>query len=111
MKINKRKVNDVTVLDLSGDITIGEGDVKLRDTVKELLEQGEKNIILNLGNVKYIDSSGVGELVRCFTSVKNRGGELKLLNLMKKIREVLTITQLITIFDIYTDEKEAVESF
>ncbi len=111
MKVSTRHVDGVTILDLSGRITLGEGSVTLRDAVRELLDKGDKNILLNLGDVSYIDSSGIGELVSAFTSVKNAGGELKLLNLTKKVHDLLQITKLYTVFDVKDDETTAVGSF
>ena len=111
MKASSRQVNGVTVVDMSGRITLGEGSVVLRDTIRDLLGKGEKKILLNLGNVTYIDSSGIGELVSAFTSVRNQGGELKLLKLTKKVHDLLQITKLYTVFDIKDDETAAVGSF
>jgi anti-sigma B factor antagonist len=111
MKASSRQVDGVTIVDLSGRITLGEGSVVLRDTVKELSAQGKKKILLNLGNVTYIDSSGIGELVSAFTSVRNAGGDLKLLNLTKKVHDLLQITKLYTVFDIKDDEASAVSAF
>lgn len=111
MKANSRQVNGVTVVDMSGRITLGEGSVILRETVRDLLSKGEKKILLNLGNVTYIDSSGIGELVSAFTSVRNQGGELKLLNLTKKVHDLLQITKLYTVFDIKDDETAAIGAF
>ena len=111
MKVKTRQVDGVTILDLSGRITLGEGSVVLRDTVKELSTQGNKKILLNLGDVTYIDSSGIGELVSAFTSVRNAGGELKLLNLTKKVHDLLQITKLYTVFDVKDDEASAIASF
>jgi anti-sigma B factor antagonist len=111
MKANSRQVNGVTVVDMSGRITLGEGSVVLRETVRDLLGKGEKKILLNLGNVTYIDSSGIGELVSAFTSVRNQGGELKLLNLTKKVHDLLQITKLYTVFDIKDDETTAIGAF
>ena len=111
MKVNTRQVDGVTILDLSGRITLGEGSVTLRDAVRDLVAKGDKNILLNLGDVSYIDSSGIGELVSAFTSVKNSGGELKLLNLTKKVHDLLQITKLYTVFDVKDDETSAVGSF
>jgi len=111
MKASSRKVDGVTIVDLSGRIRLGEGSVVLRDTVKELSTQGNKKILLNLGDVTYIDSSGIGELVSAFTSVRNAGGELKLLNLTKKVHDLLQITKLYTVFDISDDEASAIASF
>ena len=111
MKTSTRQVDGVTIVDLSGRITLGEGSVVLRDLVRELLGKGNKKILLNLGEVTYIDSSGIGELVSAFTTVRNGGGELKLLNLTKKVHELLQITKLYTVFDIKDDEAAAVGSF
>ena len=111
MKASTRQVDGITVVDLSGRITLGEGSVVLRDTVRELLGQGHKKILLNLGDVTYIDSSGIGELVSGFTSVRNQGGELKLLNLTKKVHDLLQITKLYTVFDIKDDEPSAIAAF
>jgi anti-sigma B factor antagonist len=111
LTISERTIGNVTVLDLSGKITIGEGSVQLRETVRGLLERGAKNILINLGGVDYVDSSGIGELVSCFTTTKNQGGQLKLLNLTKKIKDLLMITKLLTVFDTYDDEGEAIKSF
>ena len=111
MTIATHKVNDVAVLDLSGRITLGEGSVQLRDAVRDLLSKGSKQILLNLGDVTYIDSSGIGELVSAFTTVKNSGGELKLLNLTKKVHDLLQITKLYTVFDVKDDEATAISSF
>jgi anti-sigma B factor antagonist len=111
MKASTRQVDGVTIVDLSGRITLGEGSVVLRDTVKDLLGKGQKKILLNLGDVSYIDSSGIGELVSAFTSVRNQGGELKLLNLTKKVHDLLQITKLYTVFDVKDDEAAAITAF
>ncbi len=111
MKISTRQVDGVTILDLSGRITLGEGSVQLRDAVRELLSKGQKLILLNLAEVNYIDSSGIGELVSAFTTVRNQGGELKLLKLTKKVHDLLQITKLYTVFDIKDDEAQAIASF
>lgn len=111
MKASTRQVDGVTIVDLSGRITLGEGSVVLRDTVKDLLGKGSKKILLNLGDVSYIDSSGIGELVSAFTSVQRQGGELKLLNLTKKVHDLLQITKLYTVFDVKDDEAGAVAAF
>ena len=111
MKSSTRQVDGVTILDLSGRITLGEGSVQLRDSVRDLLAKGNKNILLNLANINYIDSSGIGELVSAFTTVKNQGGELKLLNLTKKVHDLLQITKLYTVFDIKDDEASAIAAF
>lgn len=111
LTIDERKVDGVTVLDFGGRITLGEGSALMRDTVKELVEQGVKSVVINLGGVNYVDSSGIGALVSCFTTMKNRGGHLKLLNLTGKIQDLLIITKLLTVFETYDDEAEAVRSF
>ena len=111
MKASTRQVDGITIVDLSGRITLGEGSVVLRDTIKDLLGKGQKKILLNLGDVSYIDSSGIGELVSAFTSVRNQGGELKLLNLTKKVHDLLQITKLYTVFDVKDDEAAAVGAF
>ena len=111
MKFKTRLVDGVTVLDLNGRITLGEGSVTLRDAVRDVLSKGSNRILLNLANVDYIDSSGIGELVSAFTTVKNSGGELKLLQLTKKVHDLLQITKLYTVFDIKDDEATAISSF
>jgi anti-sigma B factor antagonist len=98
-------------MDCSGKITLGEGTMAIRNNVREALKAGNKNLVLNLGNVNYIDSSGIGELVSSFTTVTNQGGKLKLLNLTKKIQELLAITKLLTVFQVYEDEEKAISSF
>ena len=111
LKTTIREVDGITIVDCSGRITLGEGSVVLRDAVKDLLTKGQKKILLNLGDVNYIDSSGIGELVSAYTTVKNQGGELKLLNLTKKVHDLLQITKLYTVFDVRDDETTAVKSF
>ncbi len=111
MKVNTRQVDGVTILDLSGRITLGEGSVQLRDSIRDLLAKGSKLILLNLADVNYIDSSGIGELVSAYTTVRNQGGELKLLNLTKKVHDLLQITKLYTVFDVKDDEASAIASF
>jgi anti-sigma B factor antagonist len=111
LKVSTRQVDGVSIVDCSGRITLGEGSVVLRDTVKDLLSKGQKKILLNLGDVNYIDSSGIGELVSAYTTVKNQGGELKLLKLTKKVHDLLQITKLYTVFDVKDDETAAVKSF
>ncbi|HTC79446.1 MAG TPA: STAS domain-containing protein [Terriglobales bacterium] len=111
MKASTRQLDGVTVVDLSGRITLGEGSVVLRDLVRELIGKGNKKILLNLGDVTYIDSSGIGELVSAFTTVRNQGGELKLLKLTKKVHDLLQITKLYTVFDVKDDEAVAISSF
>lgn len=111
MKISTRQLDGVTIVDCSGRITLGEGSITLRDTVGQLLSKNQKKILLNLGEVNYIDSSGIGELVSAFTTVRKQGGELKLLNLTKKVHDLLQITKLYTVFDVKEDEAGAVKSF
>src|SRR6195952_6099574 len=111
LKFTTRQVDGVTILDLSGKITLGEGSVTLRDAVRDVLSKGQNKILLNLADVNYIDSSGIGELVSAFTTVKNSGGELKLLQLTKKVKDLLQITKLYTVFDVKDDEASAVASF
>ncbi len=107
----RREVGEITIVDLSGRISLGEGSALLRKTIRDLLEDGQTKILLNLGDVNYIDSSGIGELVSGFTAVRSRDGELKLLNLTKKVHDLLQITKLFTVFDVYTDESAAVRSY
>lgn len=111
LSINQRTAGDVTILDLSGKITIGAGSVQLREAVRKLIESNNKKILLNLGDVSYVDSSGIGELVSSFTTTSNAGGHLKLLNLTKKIQDLLAITKLLTVFETFTTEEEALKSF
>ncbi|MDE3188417.1 MAG: STAS domain-containing protein [Acidobacteriota bacterium] len=111
LTIASREVDGITVLDLSGRITLGEGSVQLREAIRDLISKGQKMILLNLGDVSYIDSSGLGELVSAFTTSKNQGAALKLLNLTKKVKDVLQLTKLYTVFDIYDDEATAIASY
>ena len=111
MKIEIRTIGDVRILDCSGKITLGEGTMSIRNTVRDVLQSGAKKIILNLADISYIDSSGVGELVSSYTTTVNKGGKLKLLKLTNKLRELLTITKLLTVFEIYDNEKDALASF
>ena len=111
LNINERQAGDVTVLDMSGKITIGEGSVALRTAIRRLLEEGKKRILLNLAGVSYIDSSGIGELVSSYTAINKEGGQLKLLNLTQKLQDLLTITKLLTVFDVYDNEAEALNSY
>jgi anti-sigma B factor antagonist len=106
-----RDAGPVTVLDISGRITLGEGSALLRKTIRDLLEDQRTNILVNLADVNYIDSSGIGELVSAYTAVKNRGGELKLLHLTKKVHDLLQITKLFTVFEVYSEENSALQSF
>jgi anti-sigma B factor antagonist len=111
MQIDERIVDDVTILDLKGKMTLGEGDELLKDKINSLASQGHKKLVLNLEAVPYIDSAGLGEIVRTYTSISRQGGKLKLLNVSKRIYDLLVITKLVTIFDSYEDEAEAVRSF
>lgn len=111
MKATLRQVDGITVVDMSGRITLGEGCTQLRELVREQLGKGTKHLLLNLADVTYIDSSGIGELVSGFTTVSNQGGQLKLINLTKKVHDLLQITKLYTVFDVYDDEAKAVSSF
>jgi anti-sigma B factor antagonist len=111
MKIDTRTVGDIKILDCSGKITLGEGTMTVRNTVRDVLKKGGKKIILNLADVNYIDSSGIGELVSTYTTVTNQGGQLKLLNLTKKIQELLAITKLLTVFQVFDTEQAAMGSF
>jgi anti-sigma B factor antagonist len=111
MQIEERAVGDVVVLDLKGRITLGDGDQLLKDKVNSLVNQGHKGIVLNLAGVPYIDSAGLGEVVGSYTTVSRQGGSLKLLNLTKKITDLLAITKLLTVFETFDSEDEAVRSF
>lgn len=111
LRATHRDAGQVTVVDLSGRIVLGDGSALLRKTIRGLLEDKRNRILLNLADVDYIDSSGIGELVSGFTAVKNQGGDLKLLHLTKKVRDLLQITKLYTVFDVFTDERLALGSF
>jgi len=111
MEIQERVLENVVVIDLNGKLTIGEGDELLREKINSLVLQGHTNLLLNLGEVPYVDSAGLGEIVRTFTTVKHQGGTLKLVNLTKRIKDLLTITKLLAVFDTYDSEAEAVGSF
>jgi anti-sigma B factor antagonist len=111
LKTKTRQVDGVAVVDVSGRIILGEETKLLRETIQGLLREGQQDILLNLGEVLFIDSAGIGELVSAFTSVRNRGGELKLLNLTRRVRDVLQITKLYTVFEIRDDEAASIESF
>ena len=111
MVIEERVVNDVTILDLKGKMTLGEGDELLKDKINSLLQQDKKQLLLNLENVPYIDSAGLGEIVRTYTTVSRQGGKLKLLNLTKRIQDLLAITKLLTVFDTYDSEPDAIKSY
>jgi len=111
VKLNTRQVGDVSVVDVAGRITLGEGSTALRDTLRDMVTKNHKKILLNLGEVTYIDSSGIGELVSGFTSVTNSGGQLKLLGLNKRVKDLLQITKLYTVFDVHEEEASAIRSF
>ena len=111
MEIAERTVNDVMILDLKGKMTLGEGDELLKDKINSLLSTGRKKLLLNLEGVPYIDSAGLGEVVRTYTTVSRQGGSLKLLNLTKRIEDLLSITKLLTVFETYASEAEAVQSY
>lgn len=111
LEIKERQAGDVTVLDMEGKVTIGEGSVALRTTIRRLLEEGKKKILLNLAGVGYIDSSGIGELVSSYTAIGKENGQLKLLSLTQKLKDLLVITKLLTVFDVYDSEAEALNSY
>ena len=111
MQIEERSAGEVTVLDLKGKMTLGEGDELLKDKINSLLQQGRKKIVLNLEEVPYIDSAGLGEIVRTYTTIKKQDGSLKLLNLTKRITDLLAITKLLTVFETFDAESDAIKSF
>jgi anti-sigma B factor antagonist len=111
LDVKERQAGDVTILDLSGEVRIGEGSISLRDSIRNLADQGKKNVLLNLRGVKYIDSTGIGELIANYTTITRQGGQLKLLNLTDKIQNLLVITKLLTVFDSFDNEAEALKSF
>lgn len=111
IKLNTRQVGDVSVVDVAGRITLGEGSSALRDALRDMVSNQHKKILLNLGEVNYIDSSGIGELVSGFTTVTNAGGQLKLLHLTKRVKDLLQITKLYTVFDVHEDEAHAIRAF
>ena len=111
LNIRERQAGDVTILDLEGRITIGDGNVSLRNAIRRLIQEGKKKILLNLGQVSYVDSSGIGELVSSYTTINREGGQLKIVNLTQKIQDLLAITKLLTVFDVYDDEATALNSF
>ncbi len=111
LDVKQRQAGDVTILDLNGSVRMGDGAVSLRNSIRGLIEQGNKKILLNLSGVKHIDSSGIGELIANYTTLSRDGGQLKLLKLTDKIRDLLVITKLLTVFDAYDDEAEALNSF
>jgi len=112
MQISQRTVGDVVIVDVSGKITLGEGgDVVLKDKMRSLIQQGNKKLLLNLGDVSYVDSAGLGEIVQAYATVNKDGGKLKLLNITKRIKDLLSITKLLTVFDTFDNEAEAIASF
>ena len=111
LNINQRQAGDVTVLDLDGEVRIGDSSAALRTAIRNLVSGGSSKILLNLKGVKYIDSSGIGELIANYTTVNRGGGQLKLLNLTEKVQDLLVITKLLTVFDVYDNEAEALSSF
>ena len=111
LDVNERQAGDVTILDLSGEVRIGEGAVALRDSIRNLADQGKNKVLLNLAGVKYMDSTGVGELIANYTTVSRQGGQLKLLKLTDRVQNLLVITKLLTVFDVYENEAEALNSY
>jgi anti-sigma B factor antagonist len=111
LDLKERQAGDVTILDLSGEVRLGDSSVALRDSVRNLADQGKVKLLLNLSGVKYIDSTGIGELIANYTTVKRQGGQLKLLNLTERVQNLLVITKLLTVFDSYDNEAEALKSF
>ena len=111
LKINIRETADATILDMSGRITLGDALAELRDSIREALAGDQKNILLNLAEVSYIDSSGLGQLIGSYATVTNRGGQMKLLNLQKRVHDLMQITKLVTVFETYTNEEAALKSF
>ncbi len=109
--VRERQVRDITVLDLEGDITWGEGADTMRSSIKRLIEQGKCKILLNLAKVRYVDSDGLGKLIAVYTSLRNQGGQLKLLHVTKRLREILVITKLATVFDVFDDETAALDNY
>ena len=111
LDVKERQAGDVTILDLRGEVRIGEGSIALRDAIRNLADSGKKKLLLNLAGVSYIDSSGIGELIANYTTVTRQGGQLKLLKLTDRVQNLLVITKLLTVFDAYEDEAEALKSF
>ena len=111
MQIEERLTDDIMILDIKGKLTIGEGNELLKDKINSLIQQGHKKLVLNLEGVPYVDSAGLGEIVRTYTTVSRQGGNLKLLNLTKRIEDLLMITKLLTVFDVFETEQEALQSF
>ena len=111
MRLSTRKIGDVVIVDIEGKILLGEGDVEIKQAVDDFLRQGDKNILLNLVRVPYIDSAGLGEIIRCFTAIRKSGGNLKLLAPNQRVIDLLSITKLVNVFDWYNDESSALASF
>ena len=111
LKLSTREVKDIIIIDLSGRLTMGEPCAAIRDEIRDEIGQGNRKVVFNLGDVSYIDSAGLGELTAAYTSVKNRDGQLKLLNLTKRVHDLMQITKLYTVFDVYDDEKKVIASF
>jgi anti-sigma B factor antagonist len=111
MKLSTRKTGDVVIIDVEGKILFGEGDIEIKQTVDDLIKKGNKKILLNLAGVPYLDSAGLGEIIRCFTALRRSGGSLKLLSPNRRIIDLLNITNLLNVFDWFNDEKSALESF
>ena len=111
MKIEKRKKGDVVILDLKGKILIGDGIDDLRDSINNIIKENETKVLLNFADVPYLDSTGLGEVVRSYTSIKKSGGTIKIINLTNKVRDLLSVTKLITVFDTFEVEDEAIASF
>lgn len=111
LDVRERQAGDVTILDMTGEVRIGEGSIALREAIRKLSDEGKTKLLLNLGGVNYVDSSGIGELIANYTTVSRQGGQLKLLNLTDRIQNLLVITKLLTVFDVYEDEPTALKSF
>jgi anti-sigma B factor antagonist len=111
LDVNERQAGDVTILDLSGEVRLGDSSVALRDSIRKLADTGKNKVLLNLAGVKYVDSTGIGELIANYTTITRQGGQLKLLNLTDRIQNLLVITKLLTVFDSYDNESEALKSF
>ena len=111
LEVKERQAGDVTILDMKGAVRMGEGSIALRDAIRRLAGEGKKKVLLNLGGVNYVDSSGIGELIANYTTISREGGQLKLLNLTDRIQNLLVITKLLTVFDAYDNEAEALKSF
>jgi anti-sigma B factor antagonist len=111
MHISERTIGDVVIVDVSGKVTLGDGDVTLRDKMRSLIQQGQKKVLLNLGDVSYVDSAGLGEIVQSYATVTKNGGTLKLLNVTKRIKDLLSITKLLTVFECHDSEADALKSF